>query len=160
MHGTPTPPATPPQPPVLGTPPATELLSRRVESADPFPSEPFDANGVMEQEADPIKRVNGAVMVAQIKRGDPLAPHRQLEIAGPSFMSAGAAEFPQYALEVEVGRVEMAAHPAMAREDWLAARLRAMHRDTRLRAAVGLERHYWEVRGGVERHGLGRGSPG
>jgi len=128
---------------------AEEKMARRVEGRDGHPLEPFDENGVMVQEACPLKKVGGKMLVALQKQGDPLAAHRQVANAGPAYMTNAIAQFTSYHLEVEIGRVELHAHPAMAREDWLCAHLVALHRDAKLRDSVGLERYYWEVSGGL-----------
>lgn len=53
-----------------------ELMVRRVEAMDEGRAELFDENGVMVQQPDPLKRIGKKALVAQQKRGDPMAPHR------------------------------------------------------------------------------------
>jgi len=132
-------------------------LRERADARDVAPAEFFDENGVMHQAPCPLRRWGpgdaGSLFALQAT-APPDAPYRLLDLSPPSLPGGPTAaqggsvggptpheQFRRYMLRLEIGRVELRAHPGMAREDWLAAHLRALGRDFALRREVGLEEY-------------------
>ncbi|CAG9467202.1 unnamed protein product [Pedinophyceae sp. YPF-701] len=99
----------------------------------------IDENGLVLQGANPLRRELGR----DPKRHDPMAPHLALVVREPGVaMLTSSDEVRKYRLDLEVPRVQLAAHPAMTREDWLASRLAAVYQGYRTREHAGLQALY------------------
>lgn len=124
-----------------------ELKRERAEALDASPVNFFDGNGLMRQEADPLKVLaKKRGLIAQQKRiPDPNAPYLTLDDGLPRFLSdfsEGAAGVASFRLHVQLGKIELATHPLMSREQWLARQMLTLYRDVELRKSVGLEEYY------------------